>query len=82
MLSDGRIIHTGGPGRHFKKSSAGYNLTELMARIIIPESNNAIKHAFVNVRYFIFLVRKLCEQAINSSICNFIIKHNQSIIKS
>lgn len=30
VLSDGRIIHTGGPGRHFQKSSAGYNLTELM----------------------------------------------------
>ena len=56
VLSDGRIIHTGGPGRHFKKSSAGYNLTELMARIImiiiIPKSNNAVKHAFVNFRDF------------------------------
>ncbi|CAG5098481.1 Oidioi.mRNA.OKI2018_I69.XSR.g15707.t1.cds [Oikopleura dioica] len=30
VLSDGRIIHTGGPGRHFQKSSAGFNLTELL----------------------------------------------------
>lgn len=30
VLSDGKVIHTGGAGRHFKKSSAGYNLTELL----------------------------------------------------
>jgi len=30
VLANGTIIHTGGPGRHFQKSSAGYNLTELM----------------------------------------------------
>ena len=29
VLSDGTVIHTAGKGRHFKKSSAGYNLTEL-----------------------------------------------------
>ena len=63
VLSDGRIIHTGGPGRHFKKSSAGYNLTELMARIImiikIPKSNNAGEHAFVNFRDFEFYSTKI-----------------------
>ena len=29
VLANGDIIHTGGQGRHFQKSSAGYNLTEL-----------------------------------------------------
>ena len=29
VLPNGEIIHTAGKGRHFQKSSAGYNLTEL-----------------------------------------------------
>ena len=29
VLPNGDIIHTAGQGRHFQKSSAGYNLTEL-----------------------------------------------------
>ena len=29
VLANGNVIHTAGEGRHFKKSSAGYNLTEL-----------------------------------------------------
>lgn len=29
VLANGDIIHTGGQGRHYQKSSAGYNLTEL-----------------------------------------------------
>ena len=29
VLADGTVINTAGDGRHFKKSSAGYNLTEL-----------------------------------------------------
>ena len=29
VLSDGTVLHTAGEGRQFKKSSAGYNLTEL-----------------------------------------------------
>ena len=29
VLPNGDIIHTAGKGRHFQKSSAGYNLTEL-----------------------------------------------------
>ncbi|XP_019361344.1 PREDICTED: probable D-lactate dehydrogenase, mitochondrial isoform X2 [Gavialis gangeticus] len=29
VLPDGRVLHTAGQGRHFRKSSAGYNLTGL-----------------------------------------------------
>ncbi|KAM6176751.1 putative D-lactate dehydrogenase, mitochondrial isoform 2-T2 [Erethizon dorsatum] len=29
VLPDGRLLHTAGQGRHFKKTSAGYNLTGL-----------------------------------------------------
>ncbi|XP_067386260.1 probable D-lactate dehydrogenase, mitochondrial isoform X5 [Emydura macquarii macquarii] len=29
VLADGRVLHTAGPGRHFRKSAAGYNLTGL-----------------------------------------------------
>ena len=29
VLANGEVIHTAGQDRHFKKSSAGYNLTEL-----------------------------------------------------
>ena len=29
VLANGEVIHTAGENRHFKKSSAGYNLTEL-----------------------------------------------------
>uniref|UniRef100_A0A8C4M0Z3 D-lactate dehydrogenase (cytochrome) n=1 Tax=Equus asinus asinus TaxID=83772 RepID=A0A8C4M0Z3_EQUAS len=29
VLPDGRLLHTAGPGRHFRKSAAGYNLTGL-----------------------------------------------------
>ncbi|XP_063103747.1 probable D-lactate dehydrogenase, mitochondrial isoform X2 [Cavia porcellus] len=29
VLPDGRLLHTAGQGRHFKKSAAGYNLTGL-----------------------------------------------------
>ncbi|XP_062442158.1 probable D-lactate dehydrogenase, mitochondrial [Rhea pennata] len=29
VLPDGRLLHTAGPGRHFRKSSAGYDLTSL-----------------------------------------------------
>ena len=30
VLADGRILHTGGKGKRPRKSSAGYNLTNLM----------------------------------------------------
>ena len=30
VLADGRILHTGGEGKRPRKSSAGYNLTNLM----------------------------------------------------
>ncbi|XP_075796805.1 putative D-lactate dehydrogenase, mitochondrial isoform X1 [Pelodiscus sinensis] len=29
VLADGRVLHTAGPGRHFRKSAAGYSLTGL-----------------------------------------------------
>ena len=29
IMANGQVVHTAGEGRHFKKSSAGYNLTEL-----------------------------------------------------
>ncbi|XP_015999317.2 probable D-lactate dehydrogenase, mitochondrial [Rousettus aegyptiacus] len=29
VLPDGQLLHTAGPGRHFRKSAAGYNLTGL-----------------------------------------------------
>ncbi|XP_064375474.1 probable D-lactate dehydrogenase, mitochondrial [Dromaius novaehollandiae] len=29
VLPDGRLLHTAGPGRHFRKSAAGYDLTSL-----------------------------------------------------
>jgi hypothetical protein len=35
VLADGRIMHTNGQAKRPKKSSAGYNLTNLVKRLFV-----------------------------------------------